>query len=121
MPLTRECQLVILQPQGNLDLEHSQAFKEQLASLILQPNDLWVIDLTHVDFMDSAGLSTLVTGLSIARSRGCRLVVCNLHAHIRIIFELTGLDLIFEIFESYNAVLTTVNSQQLNLGQTLPL
>ncbi|MCP6758410.1 MAG: STAS domain-containing protein [Fischerella sp. CENA71] len=110
MALTRECQLILLQPQGRLDLQHSKALKEQLAGLLPQPNHLWVIDLAQVDFMDSSGLSTLITGLSAARSSGCRLVICNLQAPIRMIFELTQLDSVFEIFESYNAVLTTVNS-----------
>lgn len=111
MPLTQECQLIVLKPQGQLNLHHSKALKEQLASLVPQPNHLWIIDLAQVDFMDSSGLGALVTGLSAARSNGCRLVICNLQAPIRIIFELTRLDLVFEIFESYNAVLTKVNSQ----------
>jgi anti-anti-sigma factor len=109
MALTRECQLIVLQPQGHLDLQHSKALKEQLASLVPQPNHLWVIDLTQVDFMDSSGLGVLVTGLSVARSSGCRLVICNLQAPIRIIFEITKLDSVFTIFETYDAVLTNIN------------
>ncbi|OUL33356.1 anti-anti-sigma factor [Nostoc sp. T09] len=109
MALTQEYQLIVLQPQGRLDLQHSKVLREQLATLEPQANHLWVIDLAQVDFMDSSGLTTLVTGLSTARSRGCRLVICNLQAPIRIIFELTQMDSVFEIFESYNAVLTDIN------------
>jgi len=111
MALTRECQLIVLQPQGRLDLQHGKVLREQLASLVPQSQHLWVIDLAKVDFMDSSGLSALVTGLSAARSSGCRLVICNLQAPIRIIFELTQLDSVFEIFDSYDAVLTKVNAQ----------
>ena len=134
MILTQESQLIVFQPQGCIDLHNSKALKEQLASLVPppnhlwmidlaqpQPNHLWIIDLAQVDFMDSSGLGALVTGLSAARSRGCRLVICNLQPPIRIIFELTQLDSVFEIFETYNAVLTTVNSQQSNIEQALPL
>ena len=110
MALTRECQLIVLQPQGRLDLQHGKVLREQLASLVPQSQHLWVIDLAKVDFMDSSGLSALVTGLSAARSSGCRLVICNLQAPIRMIFELTQLDSVFEIFESYNAVVTTINA-----------
>ncbi|MEI2580841.1 STAS domain-containing protein [Scytonema sp. PRP1] len=110
MALTQEYKLIVFQPQGRLDLEHGKVLREQLTSLVPQSDHLWVIDLAQVDFMDSSGLAALVTGLSAARSSGCRLVICNLQAPIRMIFELTQLDSVFEIFESYNAVVTTVNT-----------
>ena len=110
MTLTQEYQLILLQPQGRLDLEGSRVLREQLACLVAQPQDLWVLDLASVDFMDSNGLVALVTGLKAARTSGCRLVLCNLQAPVRIVFELTQLDEVFEIFESYDAVLTTVEA-----------
>jgi anti-anti-sigma factor len=111
MVLTQEYKLIVFQPQGRLDLQHGKVLREQLTSLVPQPQHLWVIDLAQVDFMDSSGLSALVSGLSASRSSGCRLVICNLQAPIRIIFELTQLDSVFEIFDSYDAVLTKVNAQ----------
>lgn len=110
MTLTQKYQLILLQPQGHLDLEGGRVLREQLACLVAQPQDLWVIDLASVDFMDSSGLVALVTGLKATRTSGCRLVLCNLQASIRIVFELTQLDEVFEIFESYDAVLTTVEA-----------
>lgn len=108
MTLTQGYQLIVLQPQGRLDSEGGIVLREQLAGLVPQSQDLWVIDLASVDFMDSSGLVALVTGLKAARQSGCRLVLCNLQAPVRIVLELTGLDEVFEIFESYDAVLTTV-------------
>ncbi|MDM9383468.1 STAS domain-containing protein [Chlorogloeopsis sp. ULAP01] len=100
-----KCQMILLQPQN------AKALREELAILVPQPYHLWVIDLAQVDFMDSSGLFALTKGLSAARSIGCRLVICNLQPSIQIIFELTQLDSVFEIFESYDAVLCTVNAQ----------
>lgn len=74
------------------------------------PHQLWVIDLAQVDFIDSSGLVALVAGLSAARSSGCRLVICNLQAPVQMVFELTQLDSVFEIFDTYDAVLTMVNA-----------
>ena len=110
MMSTQEYQLIVLQPQGRLDLEGSKTLEKQLSGLLPQRQDLWVIDLAKVDFMDSAGLVTLVTGLKAARNSGCRLVLCNVQAQVRLIFELTQLDSVFEIFESYDALLTAVNA-----------
>ncbi|GAB1541735.1 STAS domain-containing protein [Scytonema sp. NUACC21] len=110
MILTQECQLIVLQPQGRLNLQQGQVLREQIVRLGLQPNYLLAIDLAQVDFMDSSGLAALVMGLSKARSIGCRLVICNLQPPIRMIFELTQLDSQFEIFENYDAVMAAVNS-----------
>jgi anti-anti-sigma factor len=110
MTVTQGCQLIVLKPQGRLDLQGGKALGQQLASLVPQRHDLWVINLAQVDFMDSSGLVALVTGLKAARQSGCRLVLCNVQPPVRLIFELTQLDSVFEIFESYDAVLTTVNS-----------
>ena len=113
MMSTQECQLIVLQPQGHLDLEGGKALEQQLACLVPQRQALWVIDLKQVDFMNSAGLISLVTGLKAARKSGCRLLLCNLQTSVRLIFELTQLDSVFEIFESYDLLLTTVNAPAL--------
>jgi len=121
MAFSQECQLILIQLERRLDWEYSKTLKEKLAKLVPQRHHLWIIDLAEVDFMDSSGFYTLITGLSHIRSSGCRLVICNLEPPIRIIFELTQMDLAFEVFESYNAVLTTINSQYSNIDQSLLL
>lgn len=110
MTSTQECQLIVIQPQGQLDLVGGKSLEKQLFGLMPQRQGLWVIDFAKVDFMDSAGLVSLVTGLKAARKVGCRLLLCNVQTSIRLIFELTQLDSVFEIFESYDALLTTVNT-----------
>lgn len=72
--------------------------------------NFYVIDLGQVDFIDSSGLITLVTGLKTARQNGCKLVLCNVQAPVRLILELTQLDSAFEILESYDAALKKFNA-----------
>lgn len=110
MMSTPKYQLIVLKPEGHLDLEGGKTLEKQLAGLIPQRQDLWVIDLAKVDFIDSAGLVALVTGLKAARKSGCRLVLCNVQAPVRLIFELTQLDSVFEMFESYAHLMTAVNA-----------
>lgn len=110
MTYSQKYRMIVLQPQGCLDAQGGMVFMEQLASLVPQPQDLWVIDLAQVDFMDSSGLIALVKGLTSAHQSDCHLVFCNVQPPIRIIFELAQLDELFEIFEDYDAVLTTVET-----------
>lgn len=111
--ITQECQLIVLQPQERLDLQGGKTLENQLIGLVPQRQDLWVIDLAKVDFIDNSGLVSLARSLKAARKSGCRLVLCNVQAPVRLVFELTQLDSIFEIFESYDHFLTTVNASEL--------
>ncbi len=116
MALTQGCQMIQFKPQGRLDLQGGMTLGEQMSNLVPQSNDLWVIDLAEVDFMDSSGLVSLVTGLKAARESGCRLVLCNVQPPVRVIFELTQLDLVFEIFNTYEEILGTVKENNLVLA-----
>jgi anti-anti-sigma factor len=98
--------MLVLQPQGRLDFDGSKLLEAQFTKLMLQRGTLWVVDLAQVDFMDSSGLLALVGGLKVARENNCRLVLCHLPEPIKLILELTQLDSVFKICDSYDAVLT---------------
>jgi anti-sigma B factor antagonist len=108
MTLTSECQIILFRPQGSIDLRGGMTLSQKMAEVVPQRHQLWVIDLVEVDFMDSFGLVCLVKGLKSARQIGCRLVLCNVQAPVRLILELTQLDSVFEIFHTYEDILTIV-------------
>jgi anti-sigma B factor antagonist len=105
MTLTTECQVILFKPQGRIDLHGGIALSEKMAEVVPLGDQLWVIDLAKVDFMDSSGLVPLVKGLKEARQSGCRLVLCNVQAPVRLVLELTQLDSVFEIFNTYEEIL----------------
>ncbi|MEG3968708.1 STAS domain-containing protein [Microcoleus sp. T2B6] len=98
---------IVLQPHNCLDSQAGCLLQQQLAEIVPDRHKLWVIDMAAVDFIDSSGLCALVGGLNAARHRGCRLVICNLSATVRLIFEITQLDQLFEIFDSFEQVIST--------------
>jgi anti-sigma B factor antagonist len=106
MTLTQELQVILFKPQSSIDLEGGMVLSKQMAQVIPQANQLWVIDLAEVNFMDSSGLVPLVKGLKAARQSGCRLVLCNVQTPVRLILELTQLDSVFEIFDTYEDIFT---------------
>jgi anti-anti-sigma factor len=116
MILTQELQVILFKPQGSIDLEGGKALSVQMAGVVPQADQLWVIDLAEVNFMDSSGLVPLVKGLKAARQSGCRLVLCNVQAPVRLILELTQLDSVFEIFPTYEDIFTPVKDKSLVLA-----
>ncbi|MDZ7963014.1 MAG: STAS domain-containing protein [Aulosira sp. DedQUE10] len=116
MTLKQKLQVVLFKPQGSIDLEGGIALSKEMDKVVPESHQLWVIDLAAVDFMDSSGLVSLVKGLKAARHSGCRLVLCNVEAPVRLILELTQLDSVFEIFDTYEDVLSLVNDRRLALA-----
>ncbi|MBD2437993.1 STAS domain-containing protein [Nostoc sp. FACHB-110] len=116
MTISQASQVVLFKPQGSIDLQGGTTLSEQMAEVAPRPEQLWVIDLAEVDFLDSSGLVPLVKTLTTARQNGCRLVLCNVKAPVRLILELTQLDSVFEIFNTYEDILNNVNEKPLALA-----
>ena len=98
---------IVFQPRGHrFDLETADRFKQQLTKIRSDRYQVLVVDMTNVEFIDSPGLGTLVMGFKKARQQGCRLVICNLQPSVKLIFEISQLDRVFEIVDSLDAVVS---------------
>ena len=74
--------------------------KERINGLIAQGNSNLVVDLEGVEFMDSTGLSALVSGLMrTSESGGGMTVVCTRPQVLRLL-ALTGLDQVLKVHSS---------------------
>jgi len=66
-----------------------------------QPANI-VVNLSQVQFMDSTALSTLIDGMKRSRLHNGDLRLCGLQQPVRMLFELTRLDRVFEIYIDEN-------------------
>jgi anti-sigma B factor antagonist len=82
---------------GEVDLYTAPEFKQQLVDAVADGANHVVVDLTDTTFIDSTTLGVLVGGVRRLREReGDLLLVCS-DRNITKIFEITGLDRVFEI------------------------
>lgn len=86
--------------QGRLDAQAAPALKEIWQNCERQGNYNVLLDLHQVEFIDSIGISTLVSGLKQLRAHGGDLRLIGLQPSARAIFELMMLDRVFEIFDT---------------------
>lgn len=70
--------------------------RQALAHLRAAPNV--IVDLTGVEFVDSAGIGALIGLFKHARGRGGRARFCGLTPGVLSVLELIQLDRIFEIY-----------------------
>ncbi|HBE56093.1 MAG TPA: anti-anti-sigma factor [Cyanobacteria bacterium UBA11149] len=96
--------LNIIQLSGQIDLSNSVEIKRQIAKAIVSKQYAAIlVDMERVESIDSEGLLMLVAAFRHAQKRQLRLSICSIAPSIRMVFELTQVDRVFEIFENRHA------------------
>lgn len=102
-------QQAVVRPQGRVDVESSPQVREYILNLVQEGASHVIVNLEAVDFMDSSGLSALVSGMKALRKDGGELVLCNTNPQIRTALRLTMLDKVFPVFDTLDEALSTTN------------
>ena len=96
---------------GEVDLYTAPEFKQELLDLIAQGAKQVIVDFSETTFIDSTTLGVLVGGVKRLRPNGGRLsLVCN-DRNITKIFEITGLNKVFPIYESRAEAVESVGQE----------
>jgi anti-sigma B factor antagonist len=90
----------LVRAQGHVNASTAADLEAQIANAIASDATAVLVDMSQVESLDSAGLMALVAGLNRAQQLQKRLSLCSIPATVRIIFELTQLDRVFEILPS---------------------
>src|SRR5918999_6303446 len=85
---------------GEVDLYTAPEFKQQLLEVVGQGGKDVVVDFSAATFIDSTTLGVLVGGVKRLRPNGGQLSLVCADRNITKIFEITGLDKVFPIYES---------------------
>jgi anti-sigma B factor antagonist len=82
---------------GEIDLLTATRVRETLMSIASSGETRVVVDMTHVTFMDSTGLSALVGPLKRFRAMGGAIALRSPTPGVRKVLEITGLGRVFSI------------------------
>jgi anti-sigma B factor antagonist len=95
---------------GEVDLYTAPEFKQQLLDVIGQGAKDVVVDFSDTTFIDSTTLGVLVGGVKRLRTNEGQLSLVCSDRNITKIFEITGLDRVFTIYESRDEALSSIGS-----------
>ena len=88
----------VIAPQGILDGTQAKEFRIEVDESLKEGTKIILVDFSHVTFMDSSGLGALVLALKSIRSKGSKIILCSINEQVKMLFELTSMDKVFEIF-----------------------
>lgn len=88
---------ILVRLHGRLGIDSSPDLRDRLLAILQgQPPKTVIVDLTEVSYIESSGIATLLEALKIARNRRATLCLKGLQGRIVRLFEVTGLDKVFE-------------------------
>jgi len=101
----------IIALEGEVDVYTAPQLKQQIISMLDNDITKIIVDLTSVDYLDSTALGVLIGGLKRLRERDGSLNLICPNPRIRRIFEITGLDKIFDIYQTQDEAVSAEKSK----------
>lgn len=92
--------ITVVIPLGDIDLSKSTELRNAMHPVLNENPSKIIVDLSHVPYMDSSGVATLIEGLQLAQQSNIEFVLCALTEGVQSIIELARLDQIFIILDS---------------------
>ncbi|MEH1873560.1 STAS domain-containing protein [Nostoc sp.] len=88
----------VLELSGILDGIRGNELRREISGILGNGADILLIDMKEVKFIDSSGLGALVSAMQMVRTANKKLFVCSISDQVRMLFELTKMDRIFQTF-----------------------
>jgi anti-sigma B factor antagonist len=89
--------LVVKPLEKRMDAFVAPDFRGHMGAFINEGQQLIVLDLSEVDFVDSSGLGAIVASLKMLGGKG-DLVIAGASDKVMSLFKLTRMDRVFQIF-----------------------
>lgn len=94
---------VVVQPVGRMDANTGSVFEAECKKWIENGEKALIADLEGLEYISSAGLrSVLVVGKKL-KSAGGELSLCNMSGMVEEVFNMSGFNMIFNIFDTLEA------------------
>ncbi len=107
LTVERPGDLALLRVTGDVDAGTVDGLRQRIDELLAAGEHRFVVDLTNVPFMDSAGLATLVQLFKRVRIGEGDVRIAGLQPDVRRIFELVRLTRVFDVYDSADAAVAS--------------
>jgi anti-sigma B factor antagonist len=94
-----------------LVMANAPEIRKQLQQRVNAGRKLLILDLGEASFVDSSGLSVLVSALKAVKKVGGEVVLLNLTDGVRALIELTRMHEVFEIFGDRDAAVSRLERE----------
>ncbi len=98
-------EVILFKLFGDLDAFSSKDFKNMVIDFAEKGHNRYIVDLSGTPFIDSSGLVALISLLKRARMMDGYVRLVGIQQSVKEIFEITGLDKVFEFYDTVEEAL----------------
>jgi anti-anti-sigma factor len=96
---------ILIELDGTLNAASASAVKQAVQQAVSDGRRKIVLDMREVPFIDSSGLTALVSSMKLVNAEEGTLKLAGLQSQAKLLFNLTMFDQIFDIFDTADAAL----------------
>jgi anti-sigma B factor antagonist len=100
LPSPADASVTVFRLQGHLDAQTVRQLETHYESETARARHKWIVDLSSLEYISSAGLGSFVGVLSELRSQGGDILFSGLSPKMMKIFKVLGFTRIFKVFDS---------------------
>ncbi len=93
-------EITVIEPRGRVDAAGARPLDEELKQHIAAHQVHLLVCLKETRYISSNGLRVLLAAHKEVKKHGGVLKLCCLHPRLKEIFEMSGFDRVFEIYET---------------------
>ena len=103
-------EVVIFDLEGNLDSHNTMIIKDHVGAAVDDGNKLILVNLSGVNYVDSAGLASLVGAIKAAREKNARVFLAGMSESVKSVVEMTRLNRVLSIFDTVESATAALTS-----------
>src|ERR1700723_1138791 len=98
----------ILRVSGRVDFESALDFEQHINAMIQEDGDGYIIELSQVELLSSAGLRVMLSTAKRVAHRNAALALAAPSQVVRQVFEISHFNLLFKIYPSVSAAIAAL-------------
>lgn len=109
-PSTVSAGVTALELEGEVDVYTAPLLRQEIMDQVDKGTKYILVHLEKVEYLDSTGLGILIGGVKRLKEQGGALKLVGPSPRISRIFDITGLNRIFDVYATQADALATVNA-----------
>lgn len=107
MSVTREKngEILLVSTAGQINSANAAELETQLLQWVEEGEHKWVLDMSGVEYISSAGLRVVLLLAKRLKQQGGHVVMCSLQPHVLEVFDISGFLSILDVADSRDAAL----------------
>src|SRR5690606_19917254 len=92
--------VVVVSAAGQINSANASEIEHSLLAWLEDGAGKWVLDMSGVEYISSAGLRVVLLIAKRLKQNGGRLVLCSLQPHVKEVFDISGFLAILDVADS---------------------